>query len=147
MSKPVGARELAFRLLFQVDVAEQGLEEVLTNAREEVQVAEDEWKQAERMVRETVERQSELDAHIRALSSGWSLERLARVDRTLLRLALCELIHHSETPAAVVINDAVQLARRYSTEDSPRFVNGILGNFHRSRLPLTAQAEANEELK
>ena len=131
------------RLLFQVEVGRLPLDHVLDLAREQGRPAGDDWEFAEERVRGVLTHQDELDVHIRALSSGWSLERLANVDRTLLRLALYELIHQPETPPAVVINDAVELAQRYSTDDSPRFVNGILGSFHRGRA--VAPAVVGEE--
>lgn len=70
--------------------------------------------------------QKELDTLIRQHSEHWRLERMAVVDRNLLRLALYELLHHPEIPSKVVINEAVELAKRYGTEESSAFVNGIL---------------------
>ncbi len=70
--------------------------------------------------------QEELDALIRQYSEHWRLERMAAVDRNLLRLALYELLHQPQIPAKVVINEAVELAKRYGSEESGAFVNGIL---------------------
>jgi transcription antitermination protein NusB len=70
--------------------------------------------------------QQELDTLIRQHSEHWRLERMAAVDRNLLRLALYELLHQPEVPAKVVINEAVELAKRYGSEESGSFVNGIL---------------------
>ena len=70
--------------------------------------------------------QEELDTLIRQHSEHWRLERMAAVDRNLLRLALYELLHQPEVPAKVVINEAVELAKRYGSEESGSFVNGIL---------------------
>lgn len=67
-----------------------------------------------------------IDALIGAHSQHWRLERLAVIDRLVLRLAVWEFRHESETPPAVVINEAIELARRFGTEDSVRFVNGVL---------------------
>jgi N utilization substance protein B len=66
-----------------------------------------------------------LDAEIGAVSSGWRIERMPAVDRAILRLALYEL-RHTDTPLGVVIDEAVELAKRYSTERSGAFVNGVL---------------------
>jgi N utilization substance protein B len=68
----------------------------------------------------------ELDGLIRRFSRGWSLERMPVVDRALLRVAVFELAHEPSVPTAVVISEAVALAKRYSTDDSGRFVNGML---------------------
>ncbi len=70
--------------------------------------------------------QEELDALIRQNSEHWRLERMAAVDRNLLRLALYELLHEPAIPAKVVINEAVELAKRYGSEESGAFINGIL---------------------
>lgn len=70
--------------------------------------------------------QEELDRLIRQHSEHWRLERMALVDRNLLRLAIYELLYHPEVPAKVVINEAVELAKRYGTELSGAFVNGLL---------------------
>jgi len=68
----------------------------------------------------------EIDALLRKFAKGWSLERMPAVDRALLRLATYELLHESEVPVGVVISEAVELASEFSTDDSGRYVNGIL---------------------
>jgi transcription antitermination protein NusB len=70
--------------------------------------------------------QSELDTMIAARSRGWALDRMPAIDRAVLRLATYELVYQPDVPTAVVIDEAVELAKRYSTEDSGRFVNGVL---------------------
>jgi N utilization substance protein B len=84
------------------------------------------WEFIEALCRGTIARQREMDDLIVPLLQGWSLERLASVDRAILRMALFEL-QGMDTPAAPVIDEAVELAKRYGTEDSGRFVNGVLG--------------------
>jgi len=76
--------------------------------------------------------QEELDRLLRQHSEHWRLERMAAVDRNLLRLALFELLHQPEVPAKVVINEAVELAKRYGSEESGSFVNGILDRVRES---------------
>jgi N utilization substance protein B len=76
--------------------------------------------------------QEELDALIRQYSEHWRLERMAAVDRNLLRLALYELLHEPEVPAKVVINEAVELAKRFGSEESGSFINGILDRVRQS---------------
>lgn len=70
--------------------------------------------------------QEEIDALIRRFSKGWDLERMPSTDRALLRLSVWELLRRPDVPTAVTISEAVELAKRYSTEDSGRFVNGVL---------------------
>lgn len=69
---------------------------------------------------------TEIDAHIQRLSSGWDINRLVKIDKAILRIASAELLYVKETPVKAVINEAVELAKKYSTEDSASFVNGIL---------------------
>lgn len=73
----------------------------------------------------TIENAAESDAVIAPLLEGWTIERLPTIDRLLLRMSTFELMHR-DTPPAVVINEAVELAKKFSTDDSPRFVNGVL---------------------
>ena len=80
-----------------------------------------------------VEKGEELDRQLREYSQHWRLERMAAVDRNILRLALYEMLSYPETPPAVVINEALEIARRFSTRDSVEFVNGILDAIRKSR--------------
>jgi len=121
------------KVLFQVEVGRLPPEDVLEMAFEEVHPSEEEQNYVAHVARGVLQELKALDAIIGDLAEGWRLERLAKVDKTLLRMALYELIHRPETPVSVVINDAVEIAKKYSTEDSGRFVNGILGSFVRRR--------------
>ena len=77
--------------------------------------------------------QDELDREISAVSRNWSIERMAKVDLTILRLAVWELLHEDDVPGSVVISEAVGMANCYSGEGSGRFINGILGTILRAR--------------
>jgi N utilization substance protein B len=70
---------------------------------------------------------------IDSAASNWQLDRIARLDLSLLRAAVCELLYFPETPAAVVIDEAVEIARRFSDENAPAFVNGLLDRIARER--------------
>jgi N utilization substance protein B len=139
------ARELAVQILFQTEVGHLPLEEVLTTAAEQMpedpedwgHVAPGEWEYIHETTRGVTANQAELDGIIARLAEGWSLERIANVDRLVLRLALYEMLHKT-APPPVVINAAVDIAKKYSTEDSGRFVNGILGAFLRERHELSS---------
>ncbi|HUR20226.1 MAG TPA: transcription antitermination factor NusB [Vicinamibacterales bacterium] len=87
---------------------------------------------AEMLVRGAVATHQELDALIEKQSSHWRLERLAVIDKSILRLAVWELQHQPETPAAVVLNEALELARTFSGDESVKFVNGVLDGIRRS---------------
>lgn len=127
-------RELALRVLFEVDVGRQAMDAALDRVRAEV--SEQEWAYLRGVCEGTWGARRELDAALAALTTDWPLDRLANTDRTVLRLAAYELTH-TETPPQVVINEAVELAKRYGTDDSGRFVNGVLGALlrrHRARV-------------
>jgi len=88
---------------------------------------------AEQLARGVYSRREELDRIIATCSANWSLERMSRVDLAVLRLASFELLHMSETPASVVINEAIEIGRRYGTKETPAFINGILDRIARER--------------
>ena len=120
------SRELALQMLFQREVGKHSTEHVLTTFLEEKNLEPSVREFARRLFEGTVGEIATLDAAIRDQAEHWRLERMAAVDRNLLRMALYELLHFPETPAAVVINEALELARRYSGADSVEFVNGVL---------------------
>jgi transcription antitermination protein NusB len=141
MGKRRSGRELAFRLLFQCDVGGQPLEDVLEVAREGSEATEDVWDFAVELAHGAWLAHAALDTIIARYAAGWTLERMANADRNLLRLALYEILHREDIPQSVSINEAVELAKRYSTADSAKFINGILGSFVRDR---TAQHRENQ---
>ncbi len=114
------ARERALTLLYEAESKSISPREVLA-----AQIVEPD--DLTRLLVEGVEdRRPELDALISAHARGWTLERMPLIDRTVLRIAICELLARPEVPVAVVIDEAVELAKRFSTDDSGRFVNGML---------------------
>ncbi len=124
------ARELALRALFEVDVGRQPLDEALS--RLQADVPEGDWAFVRSLCEGTWGARARLDAELGALTGAWSVDRLANTDRSILRLAAYELLY-TDTPARVVINEAVELAKAYGTDDSGKFVNGVLGALYRAR--------------
>jgi N utilization substance protein B len=121
------AREIALQVLYQLDVQEQLSDEqalALFWAHFEGDQSSREF--ADRLVRGVRAHLAELDELLGRASRNWRLERMARVDRNLLRLALFEIKYSSEVPAKVALNEAIEIAKRYGTAESPAFVNGIL---------------------
>ncbi len=114
------ARERALSLLYEADAKGRDPVEVLT----ELPVPPDEF--AADLVTGVAGSQDELDELIRRYARGWALERMPVVDRTLLRMGIYELRHRPDVPTGAVISEAVELAGRYSTDDSGKFVNGML---------------------
>jgi N utilization substance protein B len=81
----------------------------------------------------TLEHLEEIDEQLVEQTAHWRLERLAAVDRNILRLAMCELLFHNDTPHAVVIDEAIEIAKKFGAEESARFVNGVLDGFVKRR--------------
>jgi N utilization substance protein B len=120
------SRELALQMLYQWDVGKNSPEHVLSHFFVGKKVDSDEEAFARLLFEGTVNNIEALDRKVRECSEHWRLERMAAVDRNIIRLALCELLHYARTPAPVVINEAVELARRFSGEEAVEFVNGVL---------------------
>jgi transcription antitermination protein NusB len=127
------AREAALRVLFQIDLGKLSLDDALGTVRA-ADWPPDDWTLVVTLVRGTRQHLTGIDALIARVAEHWTLERMAAVDRNILRMAIYEL-ESTDTPVGVVINEAVELAKQYSTEESGRFVNGMLGNIVRSGLP------------
>lgn len=131
MGKRRSGRELAFKLLFQIDVGHSNPDEVFQSARVSSEASSEVWVFASQLARGAWEKKSEIDPIIEKYASGWTLERMANADRNLLRLCLYEMANRDEIPPSVSINEAVEMAKKYSTIDSAKFINGILGAYSR----------------
>ncbi|MBM3471481.1 MAG: transcription antitermination factor NusB [Armatimonadetes bacterium] len=118
------SREIALQVLFQHDVGRLPVDEALAVARGSSTGAE--WPQVEALCTGTARHIEEIDQTIERHLSDWTLDRLASADRVILRMALYE-IRYLGTPPGVAISEAVELAKRYGTGSSGRFVNGVLG--------------------
>lgn len=143
MSRRLG-RELALKALYQHDLVGGSAEELLEYLGTEERVPAVSLAFARELVRDVLDERRRLDDLIQRYSREWPLERMAAVDRNILRLGVCELLFHLETPVSVVINEAVELAKRYGELESYRFVNGILGQVARD-LPQRAEEARREE--
>jgi N utilization substance protein B len=119
------ARERALALLYEAELKDVAPAEVLRSLR----VAPDPY--AQDLVEGVESGRARLDELVSAAAVAWEIERMPVIDRTILRMATHELLEHREVPVAVVIDEAVELAKQYSTEDSGRFVNGVLSELAR----------------
>ena len=133
MSDGVGsrreARERALSLLYEAEAKGETPDQVL----DALPLAPEPF--AADLVSGVGEHRDEVDALIRRFAKGWSLERMPAIDRTLLRIATYELGHRSDVPTGAVISEAVELAKRYSTDDSGKFVNGLLARIAKELRP------------
>lgn len=114
--------------LYQADIGGHTIEESLENIFEEEEFIDETRKFAEDLAKGTWENVAAIDEIIKTSAIDWSFERLNIVDRNILRLAIFELRFAKEkNPISVVINEAIELSKKYSTPESSRFINGILG--------------------
>jgi N utilization substance protein B len=141
MGKRRKARELALMLLYELDYRPSDLAAVLREFWRDRVVPPEVRTFAEALVRGAAEKLAELDATIEANATHWSLARIAPVERNILRLAAYELLFRDDIPERVAINEAIELAKLYGSEESGAFVNGILDQI-RLHLHPPSQAHA-----
>ncbi|TDQ41645.1 transcription antitermination factor NusB [Aureibacillus halotolerans] len=118
------AREFAFKILFQMDVSDTELEDAMQHALEEEEASDF----CLQLIQGVLEHQAEIDVVITKHLKNWTIDRMANVDRTILRISLFELLYVEEIPFAVSINEAVELAKIYGDDEASKFVNGLLSN-------------------
>jgi transcription antitermination protein NusB len=130
------SREIAMQMLFQADQGKQTPGEV----RETFWLAADEVKPevrgfAEDLFRVAIEQQARIDELLASHSRHWRIDRMPAVDRNLLRMAVAEMIGFKATPFPIIINEALEIARRYSADESINFLNGVLDSIAHALLP------------
>ena len=120
------ARELAMQTLYQSEVAGQTVEEAFLLLRDNFQANRKAVSYALEILTGVEEFRAEIDNILSEHSENWRLERMNLIDLNVLRVAVFELLKRDDVPASVVINEAIEVATRYSDEDAPAFVNGVL---------------------
>jgi N utilization substance protein B len=130
------ARERALGLCYELEVRDLGVDLLI----EQQPAPPDEY--AVQLVRGVEEHSADVDALLRKFSEHWALERMPAVDRAVLRVAVWELLHADDVPEPVAVDEAVELAKQLSTDDSPGFVNGVLGQIMLVTPQIRAAAEA-----
>lgn len=125
------SRESAMRILYQMPINETECDEVIKNYIDNIEadVSEIDIQYVNKVVKGVLENVEELDSKIESKLVKWKLNRISKTNLSILRLALYEMIHENEIPERVSVNEAVELAKKYSEDKSPKFINGILGNF------------------
>ncbi|KQL34266.1 transcription antitermination factor NusB [Psychrobacillus sp. FJAT-21963] len=117
------ARELALQTLFQLDNHEISIEEAIGHVTDEQDTF------LTMLVRGVIEHKEQIDASLTEKLENWSLSRLPKIERTVLRIAVFELMFTEETPAKVAINEALEICKVFGDEKSSRFVNGVLSKY------------------
>jgi len=121
-----GIRERVMQALYAFEVSKNPLPHVIDTTLEDLKVHPAEFDFAKRLLMQTIQHQAEIDTIIKQKAVHWDFHRIALIDRLLLRMGICELLHFTDIPPKVTINEAIAIAKEYSTEKSGTFLNGIL---------------------
>lgn len=141
------ARETALQVLFQVDLTQVDPQLALRSTAAEFAVPESSQEFAGRLVSGTLVHLQEIDDILKDVAKEWHLDRMSNVDRNILRLAAYELYFCPDIPGSVSVNEAIELAKAFSSEEASKFVNGILGTLlRRSNFTKQAKPEAASDL-
>lgn len=125
-SKRRVVRERVLQALYAHEISRDPIEGVIENIVTDLKKDETTFDFAHRLILKVLETEAELDTIIRKRVANWEFSRLALVDRVILRMCICELLYFEDIPPKVSINEAIEIARRFSTEKSDKFVNGVL---------------------
>jgi len=128
------SRELALKVLFQVDLVNANMEESLKYIFENNKFPEEVREFTLIIVKGVISNLIEIDKTIKDYTDNWSLERITNIDRNILRIAIYEILHTKDIPKSVSINEAVELAKKYGTNSSFSFVNGVLGKINKNNI-------------
>ena len=126
MGKRRTARELALKFLYQTEFNSESPDLELNPFFERANVSEEVHNFTEALIKKLLFHEKEVDELLKKVSAHWAPDRMAVIDKNIIRLGICELLFDSTTPPKVVINEAVEVAKKFGTEESPDFINGIL---------------------
>ena len=142
LRKRTQARECALQILYQYEMNPEPMPEILKKfwSQQEEVFAEDIRAFAERLALGTIENQAEIDRVLERYADNWELSRMAMIDRNIMRFATYELLYLADVPPKVTINEAVNLAKKFSQEESGKFVNGILDKINHTEKPKNPKA-------
>ncbi len=126
MGKRRLSRELTLKFLYQFEFNEGDFDEQMTAFEERLSCQDEVTQFMEDLVGKVLLHKDEIDELLKKYSEHWTLDRMTVIDRNILRLGVCELIYSRTIPPKVAINEAVEIAKKYGSEESPDFINGIL---------------------
>jgi N utilization substance protein B len=127
------ARECALEVLYRLDIGAEDVEKIINEILAKKKFSPQGRKFFLQLVEETQKNMTDIDKTITATLQHWTLSRLSSVDRAIIRVACCELLYFPDTPPKVVINEALEIAKRFSSAESARFVNGILDAVYKKK--------------
>jgi N utilization substance protein B len=126
MGKRRTARELALKFLYQTEFNSNSPDSELNSFCDRANVSEEIQNFTQTLIKNIFFHKKEVDELLEKISANWATDRMAVIDKNILRLGICELLFDPTTPPKVVINEAVEIAKKFGTEESPDFINGIL---------------------
>jgi transcription antitermination factor NusB len=136
MRKRTIARECVLKILYQIEVKKDDPQEVIRQYWEDNPVDEEVSSFADRIVSGTLAHLAEIDTIVSRHTDNWDLARMAILDRNILRFGAYEILFEEDIPPKVTINEAVNIAKKFSQEDSGKFVNGVLDHINHNEKPL-----------
>mgnify|MGYP000897791973 FL=1 len=131
MGKRRTARELALKFLYQTEFNSNSPDSELNSFCDRANVSEEVQNFTQALIKNILFHKKEVDELLQKISANWAPDRMAVIDKNILRLGICELLFDPTTPPKVVINEAVEIAKKFGTEESPDFINGILDKIFR----------------
>lgn len=144
MNKRSQARQIAMQCLFQMHLVKADLDDALAYFRDQHEQADDVLKIARELADGAFTHRTEIDSVIRRHLHKWDFDRVGNVEKAILRLGVYELIHEPRTPPKVALNEAIELAKEFTTQKSVRFVNGILDSAAKELRPQPAKAKISK---
>lgn len=127
------ARECALQVFYRLDIGEEPVEKTVKEITDKTNFTSEGKNFFLQLVENTNKNLSEIDDAIKITLRHWSFSRLSSVDRAILRVAACELLYSSDVPPKVVINEALEIAKKFSTAESVHFVNGVLDAIYKKK--------------
>lgn len=121
-------REVALQALFELDTVGHGIDETVERICESLEVSGDTRRFAEELVHGVQKNREKIDATIAETAPAWPLDQIAAIDRNILRLAIYEILIDNRVPMRAAINEAIELAKQFGGDTSPKFINGVLGS-------------------
>ena len=119
-------REKVLQALYAYELSKEPISIVIENTLGELQKDSESFAFAKKLIQQVIQHQDEVEQYIKAKVAHWEFDRIAVIDRVLLRMGICELLYFPDIPPKVTINESIEVAKTFSTENSGRFINGVL---------------------
>ena len=129
MGKRRKAREIVLQSLYEAEFSDSTWEEILAGHTDRRGSTDETAEYARALLSKTIENKDYLDEAIRSVLQNWEMDRISLIDKNILRFALCEILYFPEVPPKVIVNEAIEVAHRFSSFEAGKFVNGILDRF------------------